>query len=112
LPHKRDGPGPQGTTPGPELDERAPLLPHLKVPRKPIPPARDPSPKLTITDRRRPRDRSWRGFSVRLYARPGTDGAHALHALLRAVAQRFGLEVGDVQEVHEPTLKKETGPSA
>jgi hypothetical protein len=39
---------------------------------------------------------------VRLYARPGTDGAHALYAFLRLAAQRYGLEVGDVQEIPGP----------
>jgi hypothetical protein len=38
---------------------------------------------------------------VRFYLRPGTD-AHALYALLRAAAERYGLEVGDVQELSEP----------
>jgi hypothetical protein len=39
---------------------------------------------------------------VRLYARPGTDGAHALYAFLRLAAQRYGLKVGDVQEIPGP----------
>jgi hypothetical protein len=49
---------------------------------------------------------------VRLYIPPGTDGAHALYAFLKAAAARFGLEIGDVQEIHEPTLERETEPSA
>jgi chemotaxis signal transduction protein len=39
---------------------------------------------------------------VRLYCPPTTDGAHALYAFLRLAAQRYGLEVGDVQEIREP----------
>jgi hypothetical protein len=38
---------------------------------------------------------------VRLYARPGTDGAHAVYALLKAAAERYGLQVGDVHEIHD-----------
>jgi hypothetical protein len=37
---------------------------------------------------------------VRLYLRPGAD-AHALYALLKLAARRFGLEVGDVHEINE-----------
>jgi hypothetical protein len=98
LPHKRDGPAPQRTTPGPgQIDERARLLPRLKFPRNTR--ARPTTPK-----NHRPRRRQegpWRGFSVRLYVRPGTDGAHALYVLLRLAAQRFGLEVGEVREIRE-----------
>jgi hypothetical protein len=36
-----------------------------------------------------------------LYARPGTDGAHALYALLRLATERYGLQVGDVTEIHD-----------
>jgi hypothetical protein len=39
---------------------------------------------------------------VRLYAPPGSDGAHALYLLLRLAAERFGLEVGDVKEIRDP----------
>jgi hypothetical protein len=39
---------------------------------------------------------------VRLFAPPGSDGAHALYALLRAAAARYGLQVGDVHEIHDP----------
>jgi hypothetical protein len=39
---------------------------------------------------------------VRLYAPPGSGGAHALYAFLKLAAQRFGLEVGDVHEIHDP----------
>jgi hypothetical protein len=38
---------------------------------------------------------------VRLYVRPG-GSAHALYALLRLAARRFGLEVGTVDEIHDP----------
>jgi hypothetical protein len=39
---------------------------------------------------------------VRLYAPPTTDAAHALYAFLKLAAQRYGLEVGDVQEISNP----------
>jgi len=41
---------------------------------------------------------------------PGVDGAHALHALLKAAAERYGLQVGNVTEIHDDKqkLKKET----
>jgi hypothetical protein len=98
LPHKRDGPAPQRTTPGQgQIDERARLLPRLKFLRKS---ARTTTPSHHRSRRRQ--DRSWRGFSVRLYAPPTTDGAHALYAFLKLAAQRYGLEVGDVQEIRDP----------
>jgi hypothetical protein len=37
---------------------------------------------------------------VRLYVPPGRS-AHALYALLRLAAQRFGLEIADVHEIDE-----------
>jgi hypothetical protein len=37
---------------------------------------------------------------VRLYLKPGSD-AHALYALLKLAAERFGLEVASVDEIHE-----------
>jgi hypothetical protein len=37
---------------------------------------------------------------VRLYLKPGTE-AHALYALLRAAAERYGLEVASVDEIRE-----------
>jgi hypothetical protein len=46
---------------------------------------------------------------VRLYVPPGRN-VHALHALLRLAARRFGLEVGNVHEIHElraPTKKND-----
>jgi hypothetical protein len=39
---------------------------------------------------------------VRLYAPPGSDGAHALYLLLRLAAQRFGLTVASVDEISDP----------
>jgi hypothetical protein len=39
---------------------------------------------------------------VRLYAPPGSDSAHVLYAFLRLAAERYGLEVGDVTEIHDP----------
>jgi hypothetical protein len=37
---------------------------------------------------------------VTLVAEPGSDGTHALYAFLKLAAQRYGLEVGDVHEIH------------
>jgi hypothetical protein len=92
MPKQRDGPAPFAATPGPGVDERARLLPRLKTSRKYRarsfpPPHRRP--------RRRQRDTRWRVFSVRLCAPPGSDGAHALYALLKLAAERYGLEVGN-----------------
>jgi hypothetical protein len=39
---------------------------------------------------------------VRLFAPPGSDGAHALYTLLKLAAQKYGLAVGDVREIREP----------
>jgi hypothetical protein len=91
---KRDGPASQGTTPGPGKDERAPPLPQLKVLHKP---RAHPSPSHHRSRRRQ--EGPWRGFSVRLYAPLGSDGAHALHAFLRAMAKRYGLALGDIREI-------------
>jgi hypothetical protein len=98
MPHKRDGPVSQGTTPGPGKDERALVLPRQKFLRNTF--ARTTSPRShSRSQRRQDPARIWRGFSVRLYAPPTSDGAHALYLLLRVAAQRFGLEVGDVREI-------------
>jgi hypothetical protein len=48
LPHKRDGPVSQATTPGPEETESGPLLPLPEIPRKAFPPAPLPKP-ITVT---------------------------------------------------------------
>jgi hypothetical protein len=99
MPHQRDGPAPRATAPSQQIDERAAAsLPHLKSLRKP---ARTPPPSHR-RPRRRQGDSSWRGFSVRLYCPPSSAGATALYAFLKLAAQRFGLEVGDVHEIHEP----------
>jgi hypothetical protein len=99
MPHQRDGPAPRITTPGQgQKDERARLLPLPDFPRNY--PARTSS-QAHHRVRRRQQDH-WRGFAVRLYAPPTTDGAHALYAFLKLAAQRYGLEVGDVQEIHDP----------
>src|SRR5262245_24882118 len=103
---KRDGPAPFSATPGPgQIDERARLLPQPESPRKS---GRTPSQHRRV--RRRP-PQGWRQFRVRVCLAPEGDAA-ALYVFLKPLARRHGLEVGDVQEVHEPTLKKETGPSA
>ena len=95
MPRKRDGPAPQETTPGQGQngDDRPRLLPRLKTPRKP---GRTTSPQHRRARRRQ--DPSWRGFSVRLYLRPGRSDAHALYALLRLAAERYGLTVASVDE--------------
>jgi hypothetical protein len=99
LPHKREGPAPQQTAPSQgQQDERARLVPRLKVSRNT---GARTSPLRNRRSRRR-QEGPWRGFAVRLYAKPGTDGAHALYAFLRLAAQRYGLEVGDVQEIPGP----------
>jgi hypothetical protein len=36
-----------------------------------------------------------------LFIPPGRS-AHALYALLRLAPRRFGLEIGDVAEIHDP----------
>jgi hypothetical protein len=96
---QRDGPAPQQTTPGQgQIDERARLLPRPKSSRK-FRARAFPSPHRRS---RRRQDAHWRGFSVRLYVPPGTDGAHALYAFLKLAAQRYGLEVASVDEIHEP----------
>jgi hypothetical protein len=38
---------------------------------------------------------------VRLVTKPGTEGAAALYAYLRAAAKRFGIAVGSIDEIHE-----------
>jgi len=97
MPRKRDGPAPQQTAPGQrQIDERAPPLPQPKTPRKS---GRTTSPPHPRTRRRQ--DPSWRGYAIRLFAPPGTDGAHALYLLLKLAAQKYGLKVGDVREIHE-----------
>jgi hypothetical protein len=96
MPRKRDGPAPQRTTPGPGVDERAQSLPPPKILRKS---ARTTPLSQQHHRSRRRQDRSWRGFSVRLYAPPGSDGAHALYTPLKLAAQRYGLEVASVDEI-------------
>jgi hypothetical protein len=101
LPHQRDGPAPQGMTPSQgQRDERTHPLPRLKFPRNSARPT--PSRHHRVRRRQDPA-RIWRGFTVRLYAPPGSDGAHALYLLLRLAAQRYGLEVGDVHEIPDRT---------
>jgi len=111
MPRKRDGPVPQQTATGPKQkgDERPRLLPQRKFPRNTKGHIFPSSHRYT----QRRQEQSWRGFAVRLYLKPGSD-AHALYALLRLAAERYGLEVGDVTEIHDDKskVKKETGPSA
>jgi len=82
---KRDGPAPGRPARGPGVDEcDARLLPRSESPRKSR--AQPTTPKIRV--RRRQGNPSWRGFSV-----------HALYALLRLAAERYGLEVASVDEI-------------
>jgi len=109
MTRKRDDPADVTSVAGPEQkgDERPRLLPPQEIPRK-----GHTSPSTHRRKRRR-QDRSWRGFSVRLYLKPGSN-AHALYALLRLAAERYGLAIGDVTEIHDvkSTVKKKTDPLA
>src|SRR5262245_12173160 len=99
MPRKRDGPriaADQGPEQG--VNERPAPLPQAQTPRN-TPGHISPSAHPRV---RRRQDPSWRGFAVRLYVPPGTDGGHALYALLKLAAERYGLEVGDVSEIHDP----------
>jgi hypothetical protein len=40
---------------------------------------------------------------VRLYAPPGSAGAHALYTFLKTAARKHGLQVGSVREIHDNT---------
>jgi hypothetical protein len=55
LPHKRDGPAPKGSTPGPGKDERALVLPHRKFPRN-YPARTSSQAHRRVRRRRKPRD--------------------------------------------------------
>jgi hypothetical protein len=44
-----------------------------------------------------------------VYVRPGRS-ADALYAWLRAAARRFGLEIGDVDEIHDPPAPTKGDP--
>jgi len=98
MPRKRDGPAPQETTPSQgQGDTRAPPLPRPESLRNPA--GRPPSSQSR--SRRRQGDPSWRGFAVRLYLKPGSDAA-ALYSLLKLAAERYGLTVASVDEIHDP----------
>jgi hypothetical protein len=104
LPHKREGPASQGTTPRPREAERTdtPFLPLPEFSRKSAPAARGLPTKTPPIPRRRGQDRSWRGFSLRLYAEPGVDGIKAFRGLLKVALRRFGLRAIDAREIREP----------
>jgi hypothetical protein len=99
MPRSRDGPAPQKTTPGQGIDERALALSPPNFLRKS---ARTATPHLHHRVRRRRQDPAWRGWTIRVYAPPTTDGAHALYTFLKLAAQRYGLAVGDVREIPDP----------
>ena len=92
---QRDGPASLLTTPGPrgKRQTRAVSSAPPKNSAQLCPPSHRRS--------QRRQEPTWRGFRVRVYVRPGLS-AHALYAWLRAAAQRFGLEVGTVDEIHNP----------
>src|SRR5215813_6269018 len=102
MPRKRDGPLSQQTTRGPrQKGDKCPrLLPQRKFPRNTKGHIFPSSHRYT----QRRQEQSWRGFDVRLYLKPGSD-AHALYALLRLAAERYGLEVASVDEVHNDKSK-------
>jgi hypothetical protein len=100
MPRSRDGPAPQGTTPGPGKDERALSLPRPEFPRNTLARTASSHSHRQARQRRQP-DPAWRGWSVHVYAPPTSDGAHAFYLLLRLAAQKYGLEVGDVVEIRD-----------
>jgi hypothetical protein len=98
MPRKRDGPAPRKTALSQgQKETRAPPLPGLKTPRNT---RALPTPSQSRV-RRRPDDPSWREFRVRLFSKPDSEGVHALHVYLRTMARRFGLEIAEIDEVHD-----------
>jgi hypothetical protein len=99
MPRKRDGPRIAANDQGPEqgVNERPAPLPQAQTPRNT---QGHISPSAHPRIRRR-QDPSWRGFAVRLYAPPGSDGAHALYAFLKLAAQRYGREVASADKIRE-----------
>jgi hypothetical protein len=86
------------------------LLPQRKFPRNTQGHIFPTSHRYT----KRRQEQSWRGFDVRLHLKPPGTDAHALYTLLKLAAQRYGLEVASVDEVHnnKPAVKRKTEPSA
>jgi len=101
MPRKRDGPAPFSATPGPgqKGDERPRLLPQRKTPRNTSPGHTSPNQNRRV--RRRQPSSGWRQFDVRVFTKPDATGVHALHAYLRTMARRFGLEIAEIDEVHD-----------
>jgi hypothetical protein len=101
MPRKRDGPAPFSATPGPgqKGDERARLLPRTESSRKS---GAHPSSSHSRVRRRQPS--GWREFNVRVFTKPDATGLHAMHAYLRAMARKFGLEIiiDETTELHDP----------
>jgi len=98
MPKQRDGPAPGRPTPSQGVDERdARLLPPVKTPRNS---RAHTSPSQHRRVRRRQDNASWRGFSVRLYLKPGSEAA-ALYSFLKLAAQKFGLEIASVDKIYE-----------
>jgi hypothetical protein len=98
--HKREGPAPQETTPGPKQGGDSPAsLPQRKSPRNTSKGHTSPNQNRRV--RRRPDDPSWRQFNVRVVTGPDSDAVHALHAYLCAVARRYGLTIAEIDEVYD-----------
>ena len=99
MTRKRDGPASRESTTGPGqgVNERALPLPQAKTPRNP----QGRTPSQHRKPRRRPDNQSWREFRVRLFSKPDSEGVHALHVYLRTMARRYGLEIADIDEVHD-----------
>jgi hypothetical protein len=100
MPRKRDGPriAANDRGPGQSDDERPLPLPRAKTSRNPqghiLPPSHH--------RKRRRRPQGWRTFDVRVCLPPTSDAVHAMHIYLRTMARRFGLEIADIDEVHDP----------
>ena len=110
MPRKRDGPAPRKRTPSQGQGDTSPAsLPQRKFPRNTKGHIFPSSHRYT----QRRQEQSWRGFDVRLYLRPGSE-AHALYALLRLAAERYGLEIASVTKIRndKSKVKKETDPLA
>ena len=90
MSRKRDGPASTESTTGPgQKDEvSARLLPEAKFPRNPL-----GRPLSTHRKPRRRQPSGWREFNVRVFTKPDATGAHAMHAYLRLMARKFGLEI-------------------
>jgi hypothetical protein len=93
MPHQRDGPVSQATTPGPEGTEQTLPLPLPEILRKAFPPAPDSPPKPIIV-KSRPRRRAsiaerQQAREVARFAHACVDAGHPLLVTLALIAKRF-----------------------